>query len=190
MARIRMGVVVLIPLLLSGCATGLPVGGRLAFAVNERDGFPPGPRTSERPKGQLGPIEASKVDLDWFQGLLLRAGVPFEDLPEDGRRLRPQEAQALLEKVLSAQAALRDFGPWRMGAHLLWEVAQGHEAVSRRELHARMRRFQSLFVLRPDGCLVRATTGQAVQCVGEVTLLGGELRADGFTALSCLPASW
>jgi hypothetical protein len=43
-----------------------------------------------------------------------------------------------------------------------------------------MRRFQGLLVLRPDGYLVRATTGRAVQQVGDVQFIHGALRAEGF----------
>jgi hypothetical protein len=43
-----------------------------------------------------------------------------------------------------------------------------------------MRRFQPLLVLRPDGFLVRATTGRALQHVGEVHFTEGTLRAEGF----------
>jgi hypothetical protein len=43
-----------------------------------------------------------------------------------------------------------------------------------------MRRFHALLVLRPDGYLVRATTGRAVQHVGEVQFINGALCAEGF----------
>ncbi len=120
------------------------------------------------------------MGLDWFQGLLVRAGVPFEALPVDGRSLSPADAYAVLSCLLVANVELRDFGPWRMATHLSWEAAQKGKALSRRELHERMRRFQGLFVLRPDGYLVRATTGEAVQYVGEVSLVDGALRSDDF----------
>jgi len=67
-----------------------------------------------------------------------------------------------------------------MAAFLLWEVVQEGAPVPREELYARMRRFHGLLVLRPDGFLVRATTGRAVQQVGEVELVTGALRAEGF----------
>jgi hypothetical protein len=120
------------------------------------------------------------VDVDYFQGLLVRGGVPPSALPKDGRSLSPDEASRLLSWLLAAEVPLRDFGPWRMAAHLLWEVVRGGAPVPRAELHARMRRFHSLLVLRPDGYLVRATTGRAVQQVGEVQVVDGALRADGF----------
>jgi hypothetical protein len=120
------------------------------------------------------------VDLDYFQGLLVRGGVPPSALPVDGRSLTPEDAAHLLSWLLAAEIPLRDFGPWRMAAHLLWEVIRGGVPVSRSELHARMRRFHPLLVLRTDGFLVRANTGRAVQQVGEVQLLEGTLRAEGF----------
>jgi hypothetical protein len=120
------------------------------------------------------------VDLDYFQGLLVRGGVPPSALPKDGRTLSPADAVHLLSSLLAAEVPLRDFGPWRMAAHLLWEVIRGGAPIPRSELHARMRRFQPLLVLRTDGFLVRATTGRAVQQVGEVQLLEGALRAEGF----------
>ncbi len=128
----------------------------------------------------LGPIRSSHVDLDYFQGLLVRGGVPPSALPVDGRSLTPEDAAHLLSWLLAAEIPLRDFGPWRMAAHLLWEVIRGGVPVSRSELHARMRRFHPLLVLRTDGFLVRANTGRAVQQVGEVQLLEGTLRAEGF----------
>jgi hypothetical protein len=94
--------------------------------------------------------------------------------------LTPEDAARLLSWLLAAEVPLRDFGPWRMAAHLLWEVIRGGTPVPRFELHARMRRFHPLLVLRTDGFLVRATTGRAVQQVGEVQLLEGALRAEGF----------
>jgi hypothetical protein len=118
--------------------------------------------------------------VDYFQGLLVRGGVPPSALPKDGRTLTPEDAARLLSCLLAAEVPLRDFGPWRMAAHLLWEVIHGGAPVARSELQARMRRFQPLLVLRTDGFLVRATTGRAVQQVGDVELLEGALRAEGF----------
>jgi hypothetical protein len=68
-----------------------------------------------------------------------------------------------------------------MAAHLLLEVATGGAPVPRDELHARMRRFSRLLVLRPDGYLVKPTTGMAVQKVGPVVLADdGTLRVGRF----------
>ncbi|WP_143177925.1 hypothetical protein [Cystobacter ferrugineus] len=116
------------------------------------------------------------MTLDYFQGFLAQAGVPSTVLPRDGRTLAPQQALELVQHLLSTPVTLGNFGLRRMAAHLLLEVAAGGEGVTRDELHARMRRFSRLLVLRPDGYLVRATTGVAVQQAGQVVLAEGFSR--------------
>ncbi|ATB35398.1 hypothetical protein CYFUS_000811 [Cystobacter fuscus] len=118
------------------------------------------------------------MSLDYFQGFLVQAGVPSTAVPADGRTLLPEQALGLLPHLLSTPVTLGNFGPRRMVAHLLLEVATGGTPVSRDKLHARMRRFSRLLVLRPDGYLVKLTTGGAVQKAGEVALADdGTLRA-------------
>jgi hypothetical protein len=124
---------------------------------------------------------AVPITLDYFQGFLVQAGVPTTAVPDDGRTLSPQQAMELLPHLLSTPVTLGNFGPRRMVAHLLLEVATEGVPVSRDELHARMRRFVELLVLRPDGYLVKPTTGAAVQKAGEVVLAeDGTLRAGRF----------
>ncbi|WNG41334.1 hypothetical protein F0U60_52530 [Archangium minus] len=121
------------------------------------------------------------MTLDYFQGFLAQAGVPSTALPKDGRTLSPQQAMELVPHLLSTPLTLGNFGLRRMAAHLLLEVAANGEVVTRDEFHARMRRFSRLLVLRPDGYLVRATTGVAVQKAGQVVLAeDGALRAGRF----------
>jgi hypothetical protein len=121
------------------------------------------------------------MTLDYFQGFLAQAGVPSTALPKDGRTLAPQQALELVPYLLSTPVTLGNFGLRRMAAHLLLEVATGGEVVTRDELHARMRCFSRLLVLRPDGYLVRPTTGVAVQKAGQVVLAeDGTLRAGRF----------
>ena len=124
---------------------------------------------------------AVPMTLDYFQGFLVQAGVPSTAVSEDGRMLSPRQAMELLPHLLSTPVTLGNFGLRRMAAHLLLEVATGGAPVSRDELHARMRRLSRLLVLRPDGYLVKPTTGGAVQKVGEVVLADdGTLRAGRF----------
>ncbi|WP_395835742.1 Tox-REase-5 domain-containing protein [Archangium violaceum] len=124
---------------------------------------------------------AVPMTLDYFQGFLIQAGIPSTAVPEDGRALSSRQALELLPYLLSTPVTLGNFGPRRMAAHLLLEVATGEVPVSRDELHARMRRFSRLRVLRPDGYLVKPTTGVAVQKAGEVVLADdGALRAGRF----------
>ncbi|WP_257453629.1 restriction endonuclease fold toxin 5 domain-containing protein [Archangium lipolyticum] len=121
------------------------------------------------------------VTLDYFQGFLVQAGVPTSAVPGDGRTLAPQQAVELVPHLLATPVTLGNFGLRRMAAHLLLEVATGGIPVSRDELHARMRRFSHLLVLRPDGYLVKTTSGVAVQKAGQVVLAeDGTLRAGRF----------
>jgi antitoxin (DNA-binding transcriptional repressor) of toxin-antitoxin stability system len=118
------------------------------------------------------------LSLDHFQGLLEQVGVPPEVLPRDGSTLLPEQAVQLLGHLLEAEAGLGEFSRQRMAAHLLLEVATGEGPVTREQLHTRMDRFHRLRVVRPDGYLVRAVTGEAVQRAGEVRLAeDGTLRA-------------
>jgi len=170
--------------LLASCASSTHHGTLLADSsghLHSPSSASSGPRALTSPD-PLGPIRSSHVEMDYFQGLLVRSGVPPSALPKGGRTLTPEDAARLISWLLAAEVPLRDFGPWRMAAHLLWEVVRGGASVPRSELHARMRRFHSLLVLRTDGFLVRATTGRAVQYIGEVQLLEGALRAEGFQA--------
>src|SRR4051812_34553500 len=104
---------------LSACAT-TPAG---AYALGSPHGSAPRKRSGS-PEA-LGPIQSSLLDVDYFQGLMVRAGVPPHALPEDGHRITPDEALQLLSWLLSADVKMRDFGPWRMASHLLWEVVNG-----------------------------------------------------------------
>jgi hypothetical protein len=121
------------------------------------------------------------MSLDWFQGFLVQAGVPPEALPEDGRTLAPEQALGVMPHLLASPVTLGNFGLKRMAAHLLMQVATGGRGVEREELHERMRRFADLLVLRPDGYLVKATSGRALQKVGNVWLDDdGALRVGRF----------
>lgn len=130
--------------------------------------------------GNYGPFGAVPIGVDYFQGFLLYAGIPSEALPGDNRRLRPEEALALVPHLLTTPITLANYGPRRMAMHLLREVAEGGVVVQRSELHERMRRFLRLLVLRPDGYLVEPYTGRAVQKAGTVEWVGGRLRAGRF----------
>ena len=175
---------------------GLPLeGGEAAGAVTAERTRPRAPRVRDGDEeeeleekgagwrdgvGDGRPFEVP-MTLDYFQGFLGQAGVPSTALPKDGRMLAPQQALGLMPHLVATPLTLGNFGLRRMAAHLLLEVAAGGEVVTRDELHSRMRRYSRLLVLRPDGYLVRATSGVAVQKVGQVVLAeDGTLRAGPF----------
>jgi hypothetical protein len=136
-----------------------------------------------------GRPQAVPMSLDYFQGFLIQAGVPEEALPVDGRSLSPEQALGLLRHLVSPEVRLGEFARQRMAVHLLLEVATGEGPVRREELHERMDRFHRLLVVRPDGYLVLAVTGEARQKAGEVrwaedgTLRAGRYEVGPFYAM-------
>ncbi|HEX8825640.1 MAG TPA: restriction endonuclease fold toxin 5 domain-containing protein [Archangium sp.] len=187
----------------AACATGYPRGGQMMrrageVSTGQASGAPGLSWHQARRAGDVDEAEnlrgsgwpdgvgdgqpyEAPITLDYFQGFLVQAGVPTSAVPGDGRTLSPQQAMELLPHLLFTPVTLGNFGLRRMAAHLLLEVATGGLPVSRDELHARMRRFSRLLVLRPDGYLVKPTTGDAVQKAGAVGLAeDGTLHAGRF----------
>jgi hypothetical protein len=114
--------------------------------------------------------------------LLLNAGLRAEVLLEDGA-LSVEEARrlSLLLGLEYAQGGMQRYGPQVVANYLLAEVITGGQPVSRAVLNERVRRFEPLTVLRPDGYLVTTLTGLPLQCVGPVQVQDGSLNAGGYT---------
>ncbi len=96
------------------------------------------------------------------------------------RPLSPDEARELHAGLLRSPTTLRAFGPRLVFAFLLREVAAGEAPVSRSELLERLRRFQRLAVLRPDGYLAWAIDGRTAQRAGRLQVRDGVLAAGPF----------
>lgn len=116
---------------------------------------------------------------DDFGMLLLGAGLAPEELPP-GEEITVQEAQRLRLLLTLARNSLRGFGPNVTADYLLAEVVDKREPVSRAGLTERLRRFEALAVLRPDGYIVSAMTGVPLECVGPVGVQNGALRAGDY----------
>lgn len=160
-----------------------------------RSASPPSftPSETTRPKGVVsGPASAvaRRVDPrlargDAFTGLLRRAGLaepPPEEAPlsPEDAPLAPEDAAALFDALLAQPVTAAGFGPRLAVSRLLREVVEGDVEVARADLLERVRRFEPLAVLRPDGVLAWALTGTACQRVGEVQWREGALRAGPF----------
>jgi hypothetical protein len=119
--------------------------------------------------------------LDDFEALLQRAGLN-DSTPRPAREadLTPEDAAELYDALLSRPVTLFNFGPRLAASFLLCEVMEGEEELSRPALLARVRRFEGLAVLRPDGYLAWALSGHTQQRVGQVVLKEGALRAGPF----------
>jgi hypothetical protein len=121
------------------------------------------------------------VEGDGYEVLLLRAGLG-DSSPQPAREadFTPEDAAELYDILLDKPVTLANFGPRLAASHLLREIMEGEEELPRLALLARVRRFEHLTVLRPDGYLSWALSGQTQQRVGPVALKDGALRAGPF----------
>lgn len=130
-------------------------------------------------EGVFGRTRALLAGADDFSMLLIGAGLSPEELPQ-ADEVTLQEARRLRLLLSLARNSLRGFGPNITADYLLAEVVTKGEAVSRTELGERLRRFDALAVLRPDGYIVAAMTGTPLECVGPVGVRNGALRAGDY----------
>ncbi|XXF76745.1 Tox-REase-5 domain-containing protein [Myxococcaceae bacterium GXIMD 01537] len=193
--------VALLLVLLTGCATGAPVGHRVAAGgIRYR---PATPRDSPDAKARAytqkkqaslngpggGGSPAALVaratmgalpQMDVFEELLLYAGLAERDeWPVRGAPLTPPAAARLLATLLSKPVTLGNFPPRMAVGHLLREVLEGGE-VSRDVLLRRVERFSRVAVLRPDGRLAWVRTGRTQQRAGPMEWVDGSFRAGPF----------
>jgi hypothetical protein len=127
-------------------------------------------------------VQGRLVELDAFEALLLRAGLLDDSNSRLAREVdfTPEDAAELYEALFSKPVTLGSFGPRLVASYLLREVMEGEEEPSRPALLERVERFEGLAVLRPDGYLAWALSGQTQQRVGPVALKDGALRAGPF----------
>jgi hypothetical protein len=126
--------------------------------------------------GLFSGTRAALAEADDFGMLLLGAGLAPEELPKN-EEITLEEARRLRLLLSLARTSLRGFGPNITADYLLAELVAKGKAVSRAELGGRLRRFEALAVLRPDGYIVSAMTGTPLECVGPVGVQNGALRA-------------
>lgn len=186
-----------------GCATrspSPPLGGRMLLeAYRYRSATPAGhPDTvAQRKKAQGDPparvrggspkalvaagVMGGAVQVDTFERVVLLAGLDnVQDLPEREAPFTPEDAAALYDRLLEKPVTLAGFGPRLVASRVLREVMEGEEEVPRAELLQRVERFQGLAVLRPDGYLAWALTGETRQRVASVEWRDGAFRAHAF----------
>lgn len=167
----------LLLVLLTGCVTGAGPGSRLAGHHGERLDTGGGGPASMPPRLVQGRL----VELDGFEALLQRAGLNDSPLcPPSEADFTPEDAAELYDALLPRPVTLAGFGPRLAASYLLREVMEGEEELPRSALLARVARFEHLAVLRPDGHLAWALSGNTQQRVGQVVLKEGALWAGPF----------
>jgi hypothetical protein len=118
--------------------------------------------------------------VDDFGTLLVDAGLPTDDLPQD-EALSPVQVRELQLRLDLERPKSSEEAPWVVAHFVLNEVsAQKKASVTKTELSHRLRVFENLYVLRRDGYFAHALSGRAVQCVGPVEVRDGALRAGAF----------
>lgn len=85
-----------------------------------------------------------------------------------------EDAKALAEQLLSSRTALADFGPKAIAISVLSAIASAQE-VNGRDLRALVEAHRHLTVVRPDGYLAHAFSGEAIERTP--MLKAGELYA-------------
>jgi hypothetical protein len=155
---------------MAACATS-GTGGQYSSL---RDGEPPSTRSEDG--GGFGFWK----ETDDFQLLQQSAGLGEDSRHPEGTDLEPRDARSLWEALAGTRATLQNFAPRRSLLFLLRQVLSQSQNVPYAELLERLRLFQRLVVMRPDGYLASAVTGKPLQRMGRVELREGKLMAGGF----------
>jgi len=158
--------------LMTGCA---------ASSANSRFADPPdaaAPSALEQDGGGFGFWK----ERDDFQLLQQSAEVREDSWHEVESPLTAGDAQALWEELARTRTTLQNFGPRRALVFVLRQLRTQDEDVPYAEVIQRLRPFRSLVVMRPDGYLVSALSGRALQRMagGRVELRDGRLMVGQF----------
>lgn len=124
-----------------------------------------------------GATAADPAARSQLQRLFSNAGVApdLQQLPT--LILTIADASRLLNLALSAHPTVVGVGPRMVAARLMQDVVIGGSDVGMSEIAARLSAFRSIIILRPDGYIARALSGDAIQRAGRIQFVDGALRA-------------
>jgi hypothetical protein len=105
--------------------------------------------------------------LDDFGALLLGTGLPVEAIPQ-GRNVSPVQAERLRRYFAILPYLPQHYAPRFVADELLRYVAEHRQEVSRWDLSRMVQEYRNLFLLRQDGFLAAALTGEPARWVGPV----------------------
>jgi|GEM_PF-5914094 len=117
-----------------------------------------------------------------LQALLTRAGLAanLQQLP--AATITVADATRILNLLLRAQPSLVGVGPRMVAARLMQDVAIGGTDTGMSTVAQRIAAFGHIIILRPDGYIAHALSGEAIQRAGRTELVNGALRAGGLTS--------
>jgi hypothetical protein len=134
---------------------------------------------SRPPPDALAATRDALASLDDFSALLLGAGLPVEAIPQ-GRSVSPVQAERLRRYFAILPHLPQHYAPRIVADELLRYVEQRGQEVSRWDLSRMVQEYRNLFLLRQDGYLAAALTGEPAQCVGPVEVLDNGAGAGEF----------
>lgn len=134
---------------------------------------------SHPPPDALAATRDALACLDEFGALLLGAGLPVEAIPQ-GRSASPVQAERLRRYFAILPYLPQHYAPRVVADELLRYIEQHLQEVSRWDLSRMVQEYRNLFLLRQDGYLAAALTGEPAQCVGPVEVRDHGAGAGGF----------
>jgi hypothetical protein len=109
--------------------------------------------------------------------LLRRAGLTESQIAGARSQVGSTGAQAMLSDLERLAPTLGAYGPRMVAIHLLGDIVSTGAAADVAALSAKVGKFSRIVLVRPDGYLVRATTGQPLQRIGkELQIIDGVMR--------------
>ncbi len=122
---------------------------------------------SHPPPDALAATRDALAGLDDFGALLLGAGLPVEAIPQ-GRSVSPVQAERLRRHFALLPYLPQHYAPRVVADELLRYVEQHGQEISRWDLSRMVQEYRSLFLLRQDGFLAAALTGEPARWIGPV----------------------
>lgn len=127
-------------------------------------------------RGQGDPAAVAQL-----QALLVRAGVPASQQQLPTATMTVADATRLLNLILRSSASLMGVGPRMVAARIMQEVVISGSDTGMTAVAQRLAAFRSIIILRPDGYIAHAISGEAIQRAGQTQFVNGALQAGGLT---------
>jgi len=150
-------------------------GGHSSAAVQRAPAMPASPDNADLP--QDDPAAFTRL-----QGLLTRAGLSVAQQQLPTANLLAADAARISNLLLQAQPSLVGLCPRMVAARLMQDVVSGGGHTSIAAVVQRLAAFDCIIMLRPDGYIAHAVTGEAIQRAGKTEFVNGELHAGGLVA--------
>ncbi len=133
--------------------------------------------TSDVAVGRVEPLPPVPENMRAAYEVFVNAGIS----EHDARGLvfggaSPEEARQHVSALLSTNTSLAAFGPKAVAISVLARIAASEE-VNGRDLRALVDAHRGLVVVRPDGYIARALSGEALERAGELRVEADGLRA-------------